>query len=79
MECCCFSFLISLEDLCSVDLFNSDARFDRVRFKALLSACKQLQKSGLLHSALHTQVSLYPESNDEYLYAIKSFSCVKGQ
>uniref|UniRef100_A0A8C4UCZ7 DNA-dependent protein kinase catalytic subunit n=1 Tax=Falco tinnunculus TaxID=100819 RepID=A0A8C4UCZ7_FALTI len=40
----------SLEDLCSVDLFNSDARFDRVRFTAVLSACKQLQKSGLLHS-----------------------------
>ncbi|XP_054250756.1 DNA-dependent protein kinase catalytic subunit [Indicator indicator] len=45
----------SLEGLCSVDLFNSDARFDQVRFNALLSACKQLQKSGLLHSALHTQ------------------------
>uniref|UniRef100_A0A8C4UGT6 DNA-dependent protein kinase catalytic subunit n=1 Tax=Falco tinnunculus TaxID=100819 RepID=A0A8C4UGT6_FALTI len=46
----------SLEDLCSVDLFNSDARFDRVRFTAVLSACKQLQKSGLLHSVLHNQV-----------------------
>uniref|UniRef100_A0A8C4UGR0 DNA-dependent protein kinase catalytic subunit n=1 Tax=Falco tinnunculus TaxID=100819 RepID=A0A8C4UGR0_FALTI len=45
----------SLEDLCSVDLFNSDARFDRVRFTAVLSACKQLQKSGLLHSVLHNQ------------------------
>uniref|UniRef100_A0A672TW15 DNA-dependent protein kinase catalytic subunit n=1 Tax=Strigops habroptila TaxID=2489341 RepID=A0A672TW15_STRHB len=40
----------SLEDLCSVDLFNSEARFDQVRFSAVLSACKQLQKSGLLHS-----------------------------
>ncbi|KAJ7402013.1 hypothetical protein BTVI_90061 [Pitangus sulphuratus] len=45
----------SLEDLCSVDLFNSDARFDEVRFSAVLSACKQLQKSGLLHSVLHSQ------------------------
>ncbi|XP_027746012.1 DNA-dependent protein kinase catalytic subunit isoform X2 [Empidonax traillii] len=45
----------SLEDLCSVDLFNSDARFDEVRFNAVLSACKQLQKSGLLHSVLHSQ------------------------
>ncbi|XP_071410665.1 DNA-dependent protein kinase catalytic subunit isoform X2 [Pithys albifrons albifrons] len=45
----------SLEDLCSVDLFNSDARFDQVRFSAVLSACKQLQKSGLLHSVLHSQ------------------------
>ncbi|XP_072708622.1 DNA-dependent protein kinase catalytic subunit isoform X1 [Ciconia boyciana] len=45
----------SLEDLCSVDLFNSDARFDQVRFSAVLSACKQLQKSGLLHSVLHNQ------------------------
>uniref|UniRef100_A0A663E401 DNA-dependent protein kinase catalytic subunit n=1 Tax=Aquila chrysaetos chrysaetos TaxID=223781 RepID=A0A663E401_AQUCH len=48
--------LQSLEDLCSVDLFNSDARFDQVRFTAVLSACKQLQKSGLLHSVLHNQV-----------------------
>ncbi|XP_010572683.1 PREDICTED: DNA-dependent protein kinase catalytic subunit isoform X4 [Haliaeetus leucocephalus] len=47
--------LQSLEDLCSVDLFNSDARFDQVRFSAVLSACKQLQKSGLLHSVLHNQ------------------------
>uniref|UniRef100_A0A663MNQ6 DNA-dependent protein kinase catalytic subunit n=1 Tax=Athene cunicularia TaxID=194338 RepID=A0A663MNQ6_ATHCN len=46
----------SLEDLCSVDLFNSDARFDQVKFSAILSACKQLQKSGLLHSVLHSQV-----------------------
>uniref|UniRef100_A0A8C0EK33 DNA-dependent protein kinase catalytic subunit n=1 Tax=Bubo bubo TaxID=30461 RepID=A0A8C0EK33_BUBBB len=46
----------SLEDLCSVDLFNSDARFDQVKFSAVLSACKQLQKSGLLHSVLHSQV-----------------------
>ncbi|NP_989989.4 DNA-dependent protein kinase catalytic subunit [Gallus gallus] len=45
----------SFEDLCSVDLFNSDARFDQVRFSAVLSACKQLQKSGLLHSVLHSQ------------------------
>ncbi|NXV78034.1 PRKDC kinase, partial [Atlantisia rogersi] len=45
----------SLEDLCSVELFNSDARFDQVRFSAVLSACKQLQKSGLLHSVLHNQ------------------------
>uniref|UniRef100_A0A8U8BGC8 DNA-dependent protein kinase catalytic subunit n=1 Tax=Geospiza parvula TaxID=87175 RepID=A0A8U8BGC8_GEOPR len=41
----------SLEDLCSVDLFNSEARLDQVRFDAVLSACKQLQKSGLCNSA----------------------------
>uniref|UniRef100_A0A8D2M7W0 DNA-dependent protein kinase catalytic subunit n=1 Tax=Zonotrichia albicollis TaxID=44394 RepID=A0A8D2M7W0_ZONAL len=40
----------SLEDLCSVDLFNSEAHLDQVRFDTVLSACKQLQKSGLLHS-----------------------------
>uniref|UniRef100_A0A8C3TYH6 DNA-dependent protein kinase catalytic subunit n=1 Tax=Catharus ustulatus TaxID=91951 RepID=A0A8C3TYH6_CATUS len=43
----------SLEDFCSVDLFNSEARLDQVRFSAVLSACKQLQKSGLLHFVLH--------------------------
>ncbi|RMC15431.1 hypothetical protein DUI87_07622 [Hirundo rustica rustica] len=47
--------LQSLEDLCSADLFNSEARLDQVRFNAILSACKQLQKSGLLHSVLHDQ------------------------
>uniref|UniRef100_A0A8C3U087 DNA-dependent protein kinase catalytic subunit n=1 Tax=Catharus ustulatus TaxID=91951 RepID=A0A8C3U087_CATUS len=45
----------SLEDFCSVDLFNSEARLDQVRFSAVLSACKQLQKSGLLHFVLHGQ------------------------
>uniref|UniRef100_A0A8C3EGH3 DNA-dependent protein kinase catalytic subunit n=1 Tax=Corvus moneduloides TaxID=1196302 RepID=A0A8C3EGH3_CORMO len=48
----------SLEDLYSVDLFNSEARFDQVRFSAVLSACKQLQKSGLLHSVLHVSSKL---------------------
>ncbi|XP_062426360.1 DNA-dependent protein kinase catalytic subunit [Rhea pennata] len=45
----------SLEDLCSVALFDSDARFDQVRYSAVLSACKQLQKASLLHSILHNQ------------------------
>ncbi|NXA73861.1 PRKDC kinase, partial [Thryothorus ludovicianus] len=45
----------TLEDLCSVDLFNSEARLDQARLSAVLSACKQLQKSGLLHSVLHDQ------------------------
>ncbi|KAM8811045.1 DNA-dependent protein kinase catalytic subunit [Eudromia elegans] len=45
----------SLEDLCSVALFNSDARVDHVRCSTVLSACKQLQKAGLLHSVLHSQ------------------------
>uniref|UniRef100_A0A8C3LMS1 DNA-dependent protein kinase catalytic subunit n=1 Tax=Chrysolophus pictus TaxID=9089 RepID=A0A8C3LMS1_CHRPC len=67
----------SFEDLCSVDLFNSDARFDQVRFSAVLSACKQLQKSGLLHSVLHNQVTVYPEINSEYFYKDKSFTHVK--
>uniref|UniRef100_A0A8C3LKH7 DNA-dependent protein kinase catalytic subunit n=1 Tax=Chrysolophus pictus TaxID=9089 RepID=A0A8C3LKH7_CHRPC len=62
----------SFEDLCSVDLFNSDARFDQVRFSAVLSACKQLQKSGLLHSVLHNQVTVYPEINSEYFYKDKT-------
>uniref|UniRef100_A0A803VTB7 DNA-dependent protein kinase catalytic subunit n=1 Tax=Ficedula albicollis TaxID=59894 RepID=A0A803VTB7_FICAL len=48
----------SLEDLCSVDLFNSEARLDQVRFRAVLSACKQLQKSGLLHSDEGSHFSL---------------------
>ncbi|KAM9024210.1 DNA-dependent protein kinase catalytic subunit [Ara ararauna] len=62
--------LQSLEDLCSVDLFNSEARFDQVRFSAVLSACKQLQKSGLLHSVLHNQDGGPPSSVGSKLLSV---------
>ncbi|KAJ6662088.1 hypothetical protein lerEdw1_012553 [Lerista edwardsae] len=45
----------SIEELRSVELFNPEARLDHVRLAAILSACKQLHKAGLLHSVLHSQ------------------------
>ncbi|XP_051625579.1 DNA-dependent protein kinase catalytic subunit isoform X2 [Manacus candei] len=68
----------SLEDLCSVDLFNSDARFDEVRFSAVLSACKQLQKSGLLHSVLHSQDERPPFSVGSKLLSVVYKGIARG-
>uniref|UniRef100_A0A6I8P9D2 DNA-dependent protein kinase catalytic subunit n=1 Tax=Ornithorhynchus anatinus TaxID=9258 RepID=A0A6I8P9D2_ORNAN len=47
----------SIEELCTVDLYKPDARFDRPRLASILSACKQLQRAGLLHAAVHPQAS----------------------
>uniref|UniRef100_A0A674JBQ4 DNA-dependent protein kinase catalytic subunit n=1 Tax=Terrapene triunguis TaxID=2587831 RepID=A0A674JBQ4_9SAUR len=47
----------SIEELCSVELYNPDARFDHVRLSSILSACRQLHKAGLLHSTLQSQGS----------------------
>uniref|UniRef100_A0A7M4FFG4 DNA-dependent protein kinase catalytic subunit n=1 Tax=Crocodylus porosus TaxID=8502 RepID=A0A7M4FFG4_CROPO len=49
--------LHSIQELCSVDLYDPDARFDRVRISSILSACKQLHKAGVLHSVLQSQGS----------------------
>ncbi|KYO26142.1 DNA-dependent protein kinase catalytic subunit isoform B [Alligator mississippiensis] len=47
----------SIQELCSVDLYDPDAHFDRVRISSILSACKQLHKAGVLHSVLQSQGS----------------------
>ncbi|XP_061454380.1 DNA-dependent protein kinase catalytic subunit isoform X2 [Rhineura floridana] len=47
----------SIEELCNVELYNPDAKLDHVRLGSILSACKQLHKAGLLHSALQSQGS----------------------
>ncbi|XP_066480516.1 DNA-dependent protein kinase catalytic subunit [Tiliqua scincoides] len=47
----------SIEELCNVELFNPNARLDHVKLAAILSACKQLHKAGLLHSTLRSQGS----------------------
>ncbi|XP_072267337.1 DNA-dependent protein kinase catalytic subunit isoform X2 [Pyxicephalus adspersus] len=46
-----------IEDLCAVDLCDPDAKHDRLKLDATLSACKQLQKAELLNSILHAQVT----------------------
>ncbi|XP_078543449.1 DNA-dependent protein kinase catalytic subunit [Lissotriton helveticus] len=45
----------SIEELCAVDLYNADARFDYARLGSILSACKQLYKAGLLDSAIQAK------------------------
>ncbi|XP_044280098.1 DNA-dependent protein kinase catalytic subunit isoform X2 [Varanus komodoensis] len=45
----------SIEELCSVELYNSEVQLDHVRLGSILSACKQLHKAGLLHCILQSQ------------------------
>nr|XP_014345420.1 PREDICTED: DNA-dependent protein kinase catalytic subunit [Latimeria chalumnae] len=45
----------SIKELCSVDLYNPDARLDHIRLGSILSACKQLYDAGLLNSAVQYQ------------------------
>ncbi|XP_062986775.1 DNA-dependent protein kinase catalytic subunit [Elgaria multicarinata webbii] len=45
----------SIEELCSVELCNPEARLDHIRLGSILSACKQLHKAGLLHCTLQSQ------------------------
>ncbi|XP_053322155.1 DNA-dependent protein kinase catalytic subunit [Spea bombifrons] len=47
----------SIEDLCSVNLYDPDARLDRAMLNATLSACQQLHKAHLLNSTLHHQIA----------------------
>uniref|UniRef100_F6UGH4 DNA-dependent protein kinase catalytic subunit n=1 Tax=Xenopus tropicalis TaxID=8364 RepID=F6UGH4_XENTR len=46
----------SIEELCSVDLYDPEARFDRVKLCSMLSACKQLYKAQFLNSIVTEQV-----------------------
>lgn len=48
--------LDSIEELCTVDLYDPNAKHDRMKLGATLSACKQLQKAELLNSILQAQV-----------------------
>uniref|UniRef100_G3QTD2 DNA-dependent protein kinase catalytic subunit n=1 Tax=Gorilla gorilla gorilla TaxID=9595 RepID=G3QTD2_GORGO len=45
----------SIEELCAVNLYGPDAQVDRSRLAAVVSACKQLHRAGLLHSILPSQ------------------------
>ncbi|XP_053571003.1 LOW QUALITY PROTEIN: DNA-dependent protein kinase catalytic subunit [Bombina bombina] len=47
----------SIEELCTVDLYNTDVRHDYIKLSSILSACKQLYKAELLHSVIQTQIS----------------------
>ncbi|XP_058033644.1 DNA-dependent protein kinase catalytic subunit [Ahaetulla prasina] len=45
----------SIEELCTVDLYNPEARLDHVRYVSILSACRQLHKAGVLHCILQSK------------------------
>ncbi|XP_060099810.1 DNA-dependent protein kinase catalytic subunit [Heteronotia binoei] len=45
----------SIEEFYGVELYNPDARLDHIRLGAILSACKQLHRVGLLHCILQSQ------------------------
>lgn len=49
-------FSDSVEELCAIDLYETDTRDSHANMHLLLSACKQLHQSGLLNSVLHSQV-----------------------
>ncbi|OCT76787.1 hypothetical protein XELAEV_18031990mg [Xenopus laevis] len=48
--------LQSIEELCSVDLYDPGARFNRVKLGSVLSACKQLYKAEFFNSIVPEQV-----------------------
>lgn len=54
--CVLLSFLDSVEELCTIDLYEADNRDSHASMHLLLLACKQLHQSGLLNSVLHSQV-----------------------
>uniref|UniRef100_A0A2K5DLH3 DNA-dependent protein kinase catalytic subunit n=1 Tax=Aotus nancymaae TaxID=37293 RepID=A0A2K5DLH3_AOTNA len=44
-----------IEELCAVNLYGPDAQVHRSRLAAVVSACKQLHRAGLLHGVLPSQ------------------------
>ncbi|XP_073085590.1 DNA-dependent protein kinase catalytic subunit isoform X1 [Manis javanica] len=45
----------SIEELCAVDLYGSDAYMNRAKLASVVSACKHLQRAGFLHVLLPSQ------------------------
>ncbi|XP_034980550.2 DNA-dependent protein kinase catalytic subunit [Zootoca vivipara] len=61
----------SIEELCSVELYNPDTQLDHVRIGSILSACKQLHNAGLLHCALQHEVSaLHCETGSKLMLVV---------
>lgn len=49
----------SVEELCAIDLYDTDTRDNHASMTLVLSACKQLHQSGLLNSVLPSQDASY--------------------
>ncbi|CAG5895668.1 unnamed protein product [Menidia menidia] len=52
----------SVEDLCALDLYDSNALSRHDQVEMVLSSCKQIHKAGFLSSILHNQDSAYASS-----------------
>ncbi|KAJ0059871.1 hypothetical protein NL108_014572, partial [Boleophthalmus pectinirostris] len=52
----------SVEDLCAVDFYDSEALKHQDQMETLLSSCKQIHKAGFLNSILHSQDAVYAKS-----------------
>lgn len=50
--------MTSIEELCAVDLYGSDAYMNRAKLASVVSACKHLQRAGFLHVLLPSQVTI---------------------
>ncbi|KAM9308363.1 DNA-dependent protein kinase catalytic subunit [Gastrophryne carolinensis] len=46
-----------IEELCAVDLYDLDTKYEHIKLSATLSACKQLCRAQLLTSTLQSQVT----------------------
>ncbi|XP_054840598.1 DNA-dependent protein kinase catalytic subunit [Eublepharis macularius] len=61
----------SIEEICSVELYNPDAHLNHVRLGAIVSACKQLHRAGLLHCTLQSQgFGLHCEAGSKLILVI---------
>ncbi|XP_072306662.1 DNA-dependent protein kinase catalytic subunit [Eucyclogobius newberryi] len=52
----------SVEDLCALDFYDSEALKHQDQTETLLASCKQIHKAGFLNSTLHCQDAVYAKS-----------------
>uniref|UniRef100_A0A667XXZ0 DNA-dependent protein kinase catalytic subunit n=1 Tax=Myripristis murdjan TaxID=586833 RepID=A0A667XXZ0_9TELE len=50
-----FSDILSVEELCKLDLYHTGSLSKHEQMEMILSACQQIHKAGLLSSVLHSQ------------------------
>ncbi|XP_013928118.1 PREDICTED: DNA-dependent protein kinase catalytic subunit [Thamnophis sirtalis] len=61
----------SVEELCTVDLYNPEARLDHIRYVSILSACRQLHKANVLHCILQYKgADLHFETGSKLLLVV---------
>ncbi|XP_028826126.1 DNA-dependent protein kinase catalytic subunit isoform X2 [Denticeps clupeoides] len=60
----------SVEDLCSVDLYDTDTHSNQANMELILSACKQLHQAGLLSCILYKDASYSCSLGNKLLMAV---------